>query len=440
MGKFWYLVKFALYKRVKTKAFVISNMFILLLTVALINMPNIIRFFGGEGTETEVVYVYDQTDHAIVFDVLVETQLAIPGFEGMVFEEKTELDRENIKDEMKDARALLVFSSVDGQLKVQYFTKGLTLQNDALLKMALEQVKVAIWVIDNPDKVDIISDFMTPIQLEESNPFDENPQAVFERSILGIIAVAILFPVFMLLTFLMQFVGMDILEEKSSRAIEVILSNVPATHHFVSKIVSSLIFLVIQGALLITYGFIGMLSMMFLLEGGAIGSISDIVNTVSTQFNIDPDMISRILARVPSMLFVTVIFTVVGFGFYAIGIAIFSAMSTNMEDFQQFQTPIMLMLVGSFYVALFSATAGAANFVKILAYIPLTSPMLAPVLFISGSFSGLNVAISLAILILSIGVLWFFGTPIYKVSILSYSQDGFFKRVYKMIKKSKYAD
>ncbi len=63
-------------------------------------------------------------------------------------------------------------------------------------------------------------------------------------------------PLFLILTFGIQFVGVDIIEEKSSKAIETIISSVKASIHFLSKIIASLIFILIQSILLVIYGLI----------------------------------------------------------------------------------------------------------------------------------------------------------------------------------------
>jgi len=237
----------------------------------------------------------------------------------------------------------------------------------------------------------------------------------------------------------MNFVGMDILEEKSSRSVEVIVSNVKITHHFFSKIVSAFLFMLIQGVLLLGFTLIGLLVSYFIMNisldaGGTIGdSMWDLLG-------IDSNIISQILARLPGVLFVSLIFVLAGYLFYLVLMAIFAAMATNMEDFAQFQSPVMLVLVAGFYAAIFSIPYGSNIFIRILGFIPLLSPLLAPALFISGAFGIIDVLISFILLVGVNVLLFYFGIPLYKVSILSYSQDSFFKRIKKLMKKSKYAE
>ena len=115
--------------------------------------------------------------------------------------------------------------------------------------------------------------------------------------------------------------------------------------------------------------------------------------------------------------------------------ALFASMAVTQEDYQQFQTPLMLILLGSFYVALFGSMSGGGTFIKVMSYIPLVSPMLVPVAFASGMISIAEALISLLILIVTLVTLTYLFTPVYRVAILSYDQTKFFKRIRSYFKK-----
>jgi len=437
MNKFWYLVTYTLGKRVKTKAFLIANILVLLLVIFITILPAIIVNFSGEdATQRVVVFDNSNTDN-YAFSALLEGQGVDSGFLNYVLSEISwdETDREL----MVEGYTAAIYLYLDnGVIRAKIINDGLRIQNEIMIQNDLNTMKQRLWLLNNPDSINDINEFFAPIQTTFVSARDGDESAIVETALM-IVAMAIIIPVFIMLIMIMNFVGMDILEEKSSRSVEVIVSNVKITHHFFSKIVSAFLFMLIQGVLLLGFTLIGLLVSYFIMNisldaGGTIGdSMWDLLG-------IDSNIISQILARLPGVLFVSLIFVLAGYLFYLVLMAIFAAMATNMEDFAQFQSPVMLVLVAGFYAAIFSIPYGSNIFIRILGFIPLLSPLLAPALFISGAFGIIDVLISFILLVGVNVLLFYFGIPLYKVSILSYSQDSFFKRIKKLMKKSKYAE
>ena len=82
----------------------------------------------------------------------------------------------------------------------------------------------------------------------------------------GVILVVIL-PCFFLILMLVQMIGSEVNDEKTTRSMEIIISNVSPETHFLSKVLASTLFVVIQGLLLLGYAIIAVLSR-FLFGGG----------------------------------------------------------------------------------------------------------------------------------------------------------------------------
>ena len=59
--KFWYLTKMSFNKKIKSKWFIITNLIILLVIVALVNISSIIEFFGGDFEDNTNIIVVDNT-------------------------------------------------------------------------------------------------------------------------------------------------------------------------------------------------------------------------------------------------------------------------------------------------------------------------------------------------------------------------------------------
>ena len=107
---------------------------------------------------------------------------------------------------------------------------------------------------------------------------------------------------------------------------------------------------------------------------------------------------------------------------------------SNPEDFQHIQTPIMIMCMLSYYLAIMAGMFNGSAFIKILSYVPLISYSLSPALLIIGQIGVLDVLISIVVLILFVAALVKYGMKIYKVGVLNYSTDKLLRRIFKATK------
>jgi len=232
---------------------------------------------------------------------------------------------------------------------------------------------------------------------------------------------------FILLTMATQFVGVEIIEEKSTKAIETIIASVPAKIHFLSKITASIFFVIIQGLLVIVYSTIGS------LIGGA--STNSGLNLPTNESSLIA-YLGEIFPNWPLILMFTLLFMVIGTLFYLVLAALFASMATTQEDYQQFQSPLMLMLVAGFYITIFAPMAGGESFMKIMSFVPIFTPIVAPVAYASGVMTGWEALIALVVVSLFLVGALYIVSPIYKVAILSYDQTKFFKRIKDYIQKA----
>ena len=433
--KFGYLYTYSLLKRIKTKAFLISNIILCIATILLTNIGTIIKLFGGDFDDANKIFLYDDTgkNASSIFSGIIELDAYKDSF---TVEVMTDTFNEDKKDELLNEGIIVVLGlNEKGLVNAIIYSNELSSTNELSLHSILTGVKNQVWLNEHSDLVDDLVDYQSPVEITFHR--QEEDVSVVQRAILMGIGFVLLIPFFILVIFLVQYVGVDIIEEKSSRSIEVIISNVSPGEHFASKVLSAITFVVIQGLLVICYGLLGLLVLM--LTSGVDTSIG--LNAgIAQSVGLDLSIVTSIMNKVPSIVCITLLFAVAGFFMYSIIIAVLSSMATTMEDFQTFQTPLMLILLGGFYLGIFGIQFPGSVFLKVMGFLPVFSPMLAPLLFITGEMGILEVIISLFILVGFEVVLFIFGMPLYRVSILSYSQDPFFKRVKKLIQKSKYSE
>ena len=413
MKKFKFLVAYGLRKRVFRKAFLISNIVIGLLVVIIANIPAIINYFAKdeEAPHYDVLIYNETTDQVqdttgnLVDDL--NNYLNLPfGDEPMFTVLST--DQMDLDDfwANNDYDILIHFTGLMTSPQVDMYSKSPEVNTTI---MSYIQLLINEYQIDN---------YMPPSFVFHFPPDYEDPdQAMMVSSI----ASLLILPMFLLITMATQFIGVDIIEEKSTKAIETIIASVPAKIHFLSKIISSIVFIVIQALLLLLYGYLAT------LLTGAINMMS-VVSDIGDQASL-LNMLAELIPNWRIILFFSLLFMFIGTVFYLVIAALFASMATTQEDYQQFQAPLMLMLVGGFYIGIFAPMIGSDGFMKVMAFIPIFTPMVAPIAYTSGILSVLEVLIALGIVIVFTVLALYIVAPVYRVSILSYDQTKFFKRV-----------
>ena len=128
--------------------------------------------------------------------------------------------------------------------------------------------------------------------------------------------------------------------------------------------------------------------------------------------------------------------TVLTFFAYSLLAGVLASMTTSLEDFEQLQTPIVIISLVGYYLSIAAGVFKGSLFIKIMSYIPLISSLLAPTLYVMGEITLIDLIISIGLLIGLIYVLIKYGLRIYKVGILNYSGVNLWKKMAKAIKEN----
>ena len=137
------------------------------------------------------------------------------------------------------------------------------------------------------------------------------------------------------------------------------------------------------------------------------------------------DFLASLSYLIPLILILMIV-TFVGYSLLA---GILASMTTNTEDFQQLQTPIMLISLLGYYLAIMAGTFKGALFIKILGYCPFISAILSPSLLVMREFTIFDMLISIGLMLIVIILLIKYGLKIYKAGILNYSTGNLWKKM-----------
>jgi ABC-2 type transport system permease protein len=216
-----------------------------------------------------------------------------------------------------------------------------------------------------------------------------------------------------------QLVTMSVIQEKSSRAMEILVTTTRPETLMFGKVIG-----------------IGRAGLTQMIAYILVGAVFYFINQ-NAWFSMD--MLSQFL-KVPLSTFIYVfIFYIVGFFFYAMLFGSMGSLVSRMEDLGSSQGPMMLFTLAGFLIALYGQLYGFADsaFYAACSYIPFTSPyvMLARVCG-EPNIALWQVFLSIVILYVSIGFVGTLSAKIYRIGVLMYGKPPSFKEVFAALKQS----
>ena len=436
-NKLKFLIKHSLSKKVGTKWFKVVNILLCVLIIAMANIDRLITAFGGDFNEATKVYVVDNAGYYNIFENTFEAYTESLEDIGKYELVKTDKSIKELKKEIKEKDSVIVTldRSNTHYLSSEIYTYDvidtLSLQ---LFTSALNTVKSNVVLTESglsPEQIGAITSSASITTFTTNEDVDSNAEAKDIIST-GLMLVFII-PFFIFIVLLTQMIGAEINDEKSTKSMEIIISNVPPKYHFISKILSSSLFVLIQGALVFIYGVIAILSRSVigsLLGSGAVST--DVSSFIKETYDLikASGVIDLLIQGLP---FIVLLF-VLNILAYAILAGVLASMTTNIEDYQQLQTPIMIIMMIGYYVAMMASVFDGSVFVKIVSYIPMLSALVAPVIYMLGQTTLIELIISNVACVVVVYLLYVFGLRIYKVGILNYSSTDLWKKVFKSLK------
>ena len=431
MNKLGFLTKYSLGKKIKSKWFIVVNIIILVVISALINMDSIIKLFGGDFNNNEEILVIDNIG-------VLETFKDIYAINNEYLKSETKYSIEEYKEgydsaieEIKDTDKILIVIDKD---ETNYITSKLITNSSmdtityTIISNTLDSVKREEVLKSYNITNEMYEKIESKVEVERIILDSENTD---DNMLTNLVVTIITMPFFFLTVYLVQMIGAEINEEKSTKSMEIIISNVSAKTHFISKIISSNVFVLIQGALLLIYCIIGIIIRYF-INGSIINSLPVELTTLGSTLS-SSGIMDNIKIALPLMLLLLIITLFA----YSIVSGVLASVTTNMEDYQQIQTPIVLILLAGFYLSSLASIFKGSIFIKVASYLPFISSLLAPTMYTLGEFSLFDMLISILLMVVTILLLMKYGFRIYKVGILNYSDNNLWKKIFKSMKGEK---
>ena len=403
-------------------------------------------------------------------DRITFTQLEETDPENVKNTQLDETDPENVKNRLGeyDADILLCISPLDSATKsvsaTTYADKPMGVETSSFIEGRINDA-IEAYRIDSygiPDLEQIMSDVQSNIHLTSYTVDEKGKESISQSEVYMIVSMVLAMALYMFIALFSGMVMNSVIEEKSSRVVEVLVSSVKSTELMFGKIIGValvaltqfLLWIVLTGLILgILGGIVGMdkltggvdqsqmEQMQQMTMGAGAGATIDLqALTDTTAVAEGPTGMQAVLGTLGSLNYTQLgvsflLFFIFGYLLYASLFAAIGSAVENEADTQQLQLPITIPLLIGFFIAFYAFRAPESSIVWWGSMIPFTSPivMLARLPFGVPTW---ELILSIGLLVLTFVACAWASAKIYKVGILMYGKKSSFKDLWKWLKQS----
>lgn len=399
------VAKFTMKEMVKRKAFLISNLIILIIIVIGFNVPNIMEAFKGDNTQTEdVVWVIDAQDaYQGTLESLNQLEL------GNKFEVKNqEISIEEIGQKIEQGEIVeaIIVKKEHDSIQIEYVVDSIGMgRNEAIYEQVFSNLYKNIKMSTSGLTPAQIASINEPITLEITQTKENSSGAMLAISM--ILCIVLFYAIY----FCAYQVSTSITTEKTSKIMETLVTSTKPRTIVIGKTLGIGIIGLCQVIAILIVAFI---SYKVFLPEGMLDGIFDI---------------SKIT---PQFIIVTLIYFLLGYTLYAFIYALTGSTVSKPEDVQSANSPVAFLAVIGFYLAYFSMMNPASNINTVASFLPISSPFSMPFRIIGNSVGIGEILLSLGILVVSIAIVANIAIKIYSSAILHYGTKLSIKDLFKM--------
>ena len=400
MKQFSKILKFELMGYMKNKVFVGVTIFLVAAIALVMFIPNIISLFGSDEGEAgdaigELPVMLISSDTPELSELTrVYFQEAFLNYNVVV----ADGDIESVKDQVISGEAECAFV-MTGPSSYTYYVNNLSMydSNTAVADTVLQSVYRMNAMIEGG---------LTPEQAGAimSVTIDSSVTTLGKNQMDNFLYTYIMiFALYMVILLYGQMVATNVATEKSSRAMELLITSAKPSSMMFGKVIASCL-----------AGFIQLV----LIFGSAI-----------LFYNINKEQLSNPLVAsifdIPIDLFIyMIVFFILGFLIYAFLFGAIGSTASKLEDINTSVMPVTYLFIIAFMVVMFSMSSGSVDNAAMIvcSYIPFSSPMAMFTRIAMSTVPWYEILISIIVLVGSVIGVGFLSARIYRVGVLLYGK------------------
>ena len=414
MKQFEKILKFELKYYLKNKVFVGITVFLVLLITIVMLFPRIMDIFksdsGTDNTASELAVMLVKAESPEQSAIMKEYfASAFTDYDV----QSTDEEIDTIKDKILSEEAECAFV-ISGAASYTYYVNNLSIY-DANTGIA-DEVMQNIYQMNA-----MIDSGMTPEQAGEimAVQIDSTTESLGVDQMQNYwYTYIMIFALYMVILLYGQMVATNVATEKSSRAMEVLITSAKPTSMMFGKVIASCLAGIIQ---------------LIAVFGAAL-----LCFNLNKSYWGDNMIVSSIFDMPPSLLGFMLIFFVLGFFIYAFLYGAIGSTASKLEDINTSVMPITMLFIIAFFVVMYSLASGNVDSIlmKVCSLVPFTSPMAMFTRIAMSTVSWYEIIISIAVLIGSVIGVGFVSAKIYRVGVLLYGTTPKISSVIKAVFKA----
>ncbi len=410
MKQFFSVLKFEYFNYTKTKPFIILTTAMILLIGAVLFYPRVFKQSDdgnpvGEGEKSVIALMdlsaKDPTKTAAYFNAA-----------GTSFEfSSVEKSIDELKEDIKNG-VYLSGVVIDSDLKYRYFVNDVAMNDQA--SYVIDQLMINKYRQQKLEEIGASSSDIQQILYDM--PQKEVIQTGKNQMVSFLYTYVLIFALYMAILLYGQFVATGVAAEKSSRAMELLITSAKPTNLMFGKVIGSGLAGLTQMGLILGSGFV-FYSLNKPLWGGNM-------------------FIESIFGMPFEILLYALLFFILGFFVYAFMYGALGSLANRTEDVNGLVMPVTFLFIIAFMFTMFSMGSGDVDSIgmKILSYVPFTSPMAMFARISMSHVSPFEIMLSVGILLASTIGIGYIAAGIYKVGVLIYGKAPKLKEIIKVIK------
>ena len=426
-------------ERVYKKSFIITTLLMPLLMVLLSVAPTLIMIYAKG--DTKQISVIDQSG-------LVAPQLSSNEEVTFSISESADLQTELKRSLDEDGFGVLFIGNdiVSNPSNVQLYTNAsssmMIEENIASqIKDIIEAERLKEYNIENLNE--ILDKVRVNVSLSTFRNSDEEESEASSSAVAGFVGIVLGFVLYFFLVIYGSIVMSSIIEEKSSRILEVLVSTVRPFDMMMGKILGVALVaatqILIWGVLIVAMSAV---VMPMLLPDDIMGSIEAIRAgadiTALAADGVDTEMVTAMASLtntgyIAQMVALLILFMVGGFLLYAAMYAAVGASVDTAQDAQQLTTPITIPIILAFITTTMVMNDPNSPFVFWLSMIPFTSPIVMMARIPSG-IPTWEIALSAILLYVTFVVMVWLAGKVYRGGIFMHGTKPTFKDLWLWMK------
>ena len=433
--------------RVKKKTFLLTT-FLVPVLLALCGVAMGVMMVNVK-EKTKTVGVVDESGMVMSY---------LKNSEQISFQDMSSEPLDTVKARLADLGldGVLSISKIDEQKNLQAsFTSvkpvgmGVTATMSRYIDDALEDYRIRSYDIDGLEE--IVNSVKADVPIRTFVLDEKGGEKVSESGVNSILSMVLGIFIFLFITMFGSMVMTAVVEEKTSKVVEVLISSVKATELMFGKIIGVALVALTQFFLWIVLSIVLLSAGMGIIAPKMMDTVDaqsivaglpegtnqfDAMTAVLSQSDSELGDVVGTLAglNIGQLVLYFIVFFVLGYLLYAsLFAAIGSAAVDNENDTSQLQMPVTIPLMIAYFIALYAYNAPDSAVALWGSMIPFTSPivMLARIPF---GVPGWQILLSIGLLVVTTIACAYLSAKIYKVGVLMYGKKTTFKDLWKWLK------